>query len=100
MYVTIKEVKKHLQIDDSFTDDDQYLESLIKVSEDSVANHLDVALEDIATDGELPPAVKQSVLLMAGNLYANREPVAYSSVVKVPYTLDYLLGLYKRYYLP
>lgn len=48
MYVTIKEVKKHLQIDDSFTDDDQYLESLIKVSEDSVANHLDVALEDIA----------------------------------------------------
>lgn len=48
MYVTIKEVKKHLQIDYSFTDDDQYLESLIKVSEDSVANHLDVALEDIA----------------------------------------------------
>jgi hypothetical protein len=30
-------------------------------------------------------------------LYANREPVTYGTVIKVPYTLDYLLGLYKNY---
>jgi hypothetical protein len=46
---------------------------------------------------ELPAPIKQAILLMIGNLYANREPVTYGTVIKVPYTLDYLLGLYKNY---
>lgn len=100
MYITLQEAKKHLQIDADFTDDDNYIISLIQVAEDSVAQHLDIALKELLSDGELPSAVKHSILLMVGNLYANREPVAYTSVVKVPYTLDYLLGLYKRYYIP
>lgn len=37
------------------------------------------------------------MLLMIGNLYANREPVTYGTVVKIPYTYEYLIGLYKRY---
>lgn len=100
MYITLKEAKKHLQIDDSFTDDDNYILSLIYVAEDSVSQHLDIALKDLIVYGELPPAVKHSILLMIGNLYATREPVAYGTTTKVPYTLDYLLGLYKHYYLP
>nr|DAT66900.1 MAG TPA: Head Tail Connector Protein [Caudoviricetes sp.] len=50
--------------------------------------------------GKLPSAVKHSILLMVGNLYANREPVSYSTVMKVPYTMEYLLGLYKHYNIP
>lgn len=100
MYITLQEAKKHLQIDADFTDDDNYIITLVQVAEDSVAQHLDIALKELLSDGELPSAVKHSILLMVGNLYANREPVAYTSVVKVPYTLDYLLGLYKRYYIP
>ncbi len=100
MYITLEETKKHLNIDESFKDDDQYLGALIQVAEDAVAHHIDIVLEEMVVDGNLPSAIHHSILLLVGNLYANREPVAYSSVAKVPYTLDYLLGLYKRYYLP
>ena len=34
---------------------------------------------------------------MIGNLYANREPVAFGTVVKPPYSYEYLIGLYKHY---
>ena len=37
------------------------------------------------------------MLLMIGNLYSNREPVTFSTVVKLPFTYEYLIGLYKRY---
>jgi len=37
------------------------------------------------------------MLLMIGNLYANREPVSYGTVVKIPYSYEYLIGLYRKY---
>lgn len=100
MYTTLNEAKKHLNIDESFKDDDNYILDLITVAEDAVSQHLDIALDDLVVEGVLPSAIIHSILLLVGNLYANREPTAYSNVVKVPYTLDYLLGLYKHYYLP
>lgn len=78
MYITLKECKKHLQIDEDFTDDDNYIILLAQVAEDAVAQHLDTALKELIKDGELPSAVKHSILLMVGNLYATREPVAYT----------------------
>lgn len=100
MYVTLKLAKKHLQIDDSYTDDDAYITGLIQAAEDAVSQHLDIALQDLLVDGILPSAIVHSILLMVGNLYATREPIAYGSVTKVPYTLEYLLGLYKQYNIP
>ena len=97
MYVNLEQVKKHLNIDASFKDDDSYLLGLIEVAEDAVSKHIDIALEDLVEGGTLPPSIIQSILLLVGNLYANREAVAYTSVSKIPYTLDYLLGLYKKY---
>ena len=100
MYVNLEQVKKHLNIDASFTDDDSYISDLITVAEDAVSQHLDITLKDLVEGGTLPPSIIHSILLMVGNLYANREPVSYTSVAKVPFTLEYLLGLYKHYYLP
>ena len=95
MYVKLEEAKKHLLLDDSFKDDDLYILGLIDVAEDAVARNLNLKLDELAVDGEFtPPAVIQ---LLIGNLYANREPVSYSSVNKVPYTFDYLISLYKNY---
>lgn len=101
MYVELETAKKHLNLDESFTDDDSYITFLIQAAEEAVSKHIDqplVELED--SKGVLPPAILHSILLLIGNLYANREPVAFANAVKVPYTLDYLLGLYKYYYLP
>ena len=97
MYVSLCEAKKHLLIDNSFNGDDEYILALIDVAVDAVAINLNVQLDSITVGGELPPAVKAAILLLVGNLYANREPVAYTSVSKVPYTFDYLISLYKNY---
>lgn len=99
-YINLDTVKKHLNIDSDFTDDDQYIIALVQVAEDAISKHLDIALDDLVEDGDLPSSIKHSILLLVGNLYANREPVSYSTVMKVPYTLEYLLGLYKHYNIP
>lgn len=100
MYITLEQAKKHLNIDTDFTEDDNYIITLIQVAEDSVAQHLDIALNNLITGGVLPPAINHAILLMVGNLYANREPVSYGTVMKIPYTMEYLLGLYKHYFIP
>lgn len=97
MYITLCEAKKHLLIDNSFKDDDEYILALIDAAEEAVSINLCVQLDSITEGGELPPSVKAAILLLIGNFYANREPVAYTSVNKVPYTYDYLISLNKNY---
>ena len=91
-------VKKHLQIDESFKDDDCYIEGLMEVAKLTVSQHLN---NDWFNGGkeqvEFPLPIIQAMLLLIGNLYANREPVAFNTVSKVPFTYEYLLGLYKQY---
>nr|DAT69101.1 MAG TPA: Head Tail Connector Protein [Caudoviricetes sp.] len=100
MYVTLRQAKKHLQIDDDYKDDDEYLITLIQVAEDAVEQNLCIPLASLLKDGVLPKSVYHSILLMIGNLYSNREPVSFTSVTKVPYTLEFLLATYKKYYIP
>ena len=98
MYISLEQIKRHLNIDEDYIDDDIYLTDLIDVSEDAVKQHLNIAsLDDIAVGGGLPPSVIHSIILMAGNLYANREPVSYTNTYTVPYSYEYLLSSYKQY---
>ena len=97
MYITIEQAKQHLLVDADFKADDLYILDLITVAQDSVEKHLDIALNELEAGGTLPPAIIHAMLLMIGNLYANREPVTVGSVVKIPYTYEYLVGLYKHY---
>lgn len=100
MYITKTQAKEHLQIDEDFMDDDNYILLLIQAAEDAVSHHLNIPLEHLLKDGVLPASIIQAILLLIGNFYANREPVAYGTVVKIPYTVDYLLNLYKHYCKP
>lgn len=100
MYTTLEQAKRHLQVDGSFTGDDAYITALIAAAEDAIALHIGVPLSDTLEAGALPPMLSQAVLLLVGNFYANREPVAYASAVSVPHTLDYLLELYRKQYCP
>lgn len=97
VYITLEEAKQHLILDETFIADDEYILALIDVAEDAVSKNINIALENLSVGGEIPPAVKAAILLLVGNLYANREPVSYASVNKVPYTFDYLISLYKNY---
>lgn len=95
----LDDLKKQLQIDDNYIEDDIYLELLLKASCEAVARHLNVAsLHEIENeDGETPAPVYHAVLLLASNLYNQREPVSDKSLVKVPLSYDYLLSTYIKY---
>lgn len=55
MFLSLEEVKKHLNLDDYFTADDNYILSLITVAEEIVQKHIDCKYSDITKeDGELP----------------------------------------------
>lgn len=99
MYLTLQQVKKHLNIDHN--EDDQYLADLITVAEDAVRNDLNLTslseIEDNA--GMLPASVIQAVLLLVGTLYANRESVTYGTPNVVPHAYQYLLDLNRTYYI-
>lgn len=95
--MTLNEVKKHLNIDESFTEDDNYITDLIKVAEDAVAKNENIALNNMIEDGELPPSVKHSILLLIGNLYNNREATSYSVPSEVPYAYKYLVNLNRNF---
>lgn len=89
MIVTLEQLKEHLNIEDST--DDNYLRSLIVVSEDAVYKNLN------KDGGEVSPTTIQAILILAGTLYENREGVSYANATTVPHTFDYLIGLDKNY---
>ena len=98
MYITLCEAKKHLLIDNSFKDDDEYILALIDAAEEAVSINLCVPLDSIAEGGEIPPSVKAAILLLIGNFYANREPVVTGTIkTTIPYSYDYLISLNKNY---
>lgn len=98
MYLQLYQIKKHLNIDDSFIDDDEYLCDLAKVAENAVQKHIDNELSDFEDEqGNLPMPLIHAMLLMVGNFYAKRESIAFASVAEVPESYNYLLSLYKNY---
>ena len=97
-YITLEQAKQHLLVDMDYKADDLYIQELITVAEDSVKQHLNIGLlSELETGGSLPPVIIHAMLLMIGNLYTNREPVAFATAIKVPLSYEYLLGLYKQY---
>ena len=98
MYTTLEMIKRHLNVDQDFHEDDAYIQYLYEVAEATVQVHLCVALEDLEdSNGNIPAPVVHAILLFIGDLYANREVNAYTSVTTVPFGYDYLISLYKNY---
>lgn len=99
MYLQLYQIKKHLNIDELFYEDDEYLLELGIVAEMAVEKHIDDSLDNIANGngGVLPSPLLQAMLLLIGNLYANRESVAFTSSTEVPHTFTYLIDLYRNY---
>lgn len=98
MHIELEDIKKHLNLDEDYTDDDSYLVYLESVAEQLVEKHIDKTLEEmIAEEGEVPKPLLQAMLLMIGNFYDNRESVSYGNAIEVPNTLQYILSMYRDY---
>lgn len=100
MYLDLEKIKKHLNINDDYTADDMYLTDLSEVAERVVETHIDNKLNNIASKngGTLPAPILHAMLLFIGNMYANRESVAFVSANEIPLSYAYILDLYKCYY--
>ena len=99
MYTTLQMIKRHLCIDQSFTEDDEYLLYLYEVAEAVVQVHLCANLEDYEDDEHnIPAGIIHAMLLYIGDLYNSREGNAYGvSVQQVPFGYEYLISLYKNF---
>ena len=98
MYIDTVILKKHLNIDESWVEDDEYIKALCKAAECAVENHIQRPLTEIVDEhGRLPAAVKHAILLLVGHLYANRESVSFATATEIPLAYQYLLQPYKSY---
>lgn len=99
MYIELSDIKKHLNIDETFSEDDSYIENLIEVAENAVAIHIDRNLSEVAEEngGVLPPALIHAMKLFIGDMYQSRESTSFSSAVEIPFSYTYLTSLYRKY---
>ena len=98
MFIDTVILKKHLNIDEDFISDDEYLKALCKAAECAVENHIARPLSEIVDEhGRLPAAVKHAILLLVGHFYSNRESVSFASASEIPLAYQYLLQPYKSY---
>lgn len=95
-YVTLADLKTHLKVE--VNTDDAYLTSLIGVAEVAIGNELGKPLSYFEDgSGNIPAPLTQAIMLQCGDLYNNRESVAFVTPNEVPRTLGYLLAPYKKY---
>ncbi len=95
MIQELETVKKHLNVD--FEDDDEYILSLMMVSDEVIARHLNVDSLESHFNSNVPVGVTHAKLLLIGTLYNNRETVTDARLYKVPTSYEYLLSLYQNY---
>lgn len=99
MYITVEDLKKHLNVDHS--EDDTYIEDLAEVAEDSVATYLNRPLAEFVDDaGHLKASVRHAIRLLVGTWYANRESVAFASPSVMPDGVYALLLPLRRFVTP
>ena len=68
-YLNLDLIKKHLNIDEDFHDDDDYLTLLGDVVEQVTERHIDDSFQLIMLKnrGKFPPTLMQAMLLLVGN---------------------------------
>lgn len=95
-YTSIYELKRHLNIESTYIDDDGYLQDLVEVAAVAIQNYLNDSLSGF-TETNIPMPIKQAALLLSAHLYSNRQIVAFANGVEIPYTYKFLLDPYKNY---
>lgn len=98
-HLTLKLIKEHLNLDNDFTLDDEYLSMLGDVVESVVELHIDDSFAYLSNvnGGHLPAPLIQAMLLLLGTYYANREHIAFNSNYEVGNSYTFLIDLYRNY---
>lgn len=95
-YVSLEYLKKQLNIESDFTDDDAYIQLLESAAEQVVEKYVDYPLEKYAVNGALPQALVHAIALWVATNYAIRESVG-SNLNENPHSFELLMDLFRNY---
>lgn len=97
-YLSLDLLKKQMNVDSEFNDDNEYIEWLGDVAEAVVQVDLCCPLEAFEDEnGKIPAPICHAMMLYAADLYANREVNSFVNVMATPFSYQYLLDLYRCY---
>lgn len=97
-YIDLELAKKHLIVDESFTDDDDYILMLIEAGEQTVAQDICEDLKDLEDgEGKIPTPLQYAICLQIGDYYAHRETVTFGRTMSEVPVYKHLIGLYRNY---
>lgn len=94
MYVTLEDIKRHLNVD--FDEDDTLITSMIEAAEVSIEHSINTPLADIATEWVLPKDLVHAIRIMTAVFYEYREGFTHGKIMQVPFTLAHLLTPYRK----
>lgn len=100
MYITLSELKSHLNIDKDYKADDDLLLIYEQAAEAQAEAHLNKKLADCLEEGRLPRNIEVGILMLAGHFYNSREAVTYSSAQELPLGVRYLWDAVKFWNVP
>lgn len=93
-YVTLAELKQHLNVD--FDDDDEYIKGLIIPVQLEIESYLNNPIESYVKDDEIDRRIWHAIRIEVADFYANRESIAFAKPEILP-TVVRLLQPLKRY---
>lgn len=91
--ITLEEIKRQLRIHPDFTEDDDYLLSLLEVAKEMAANYIE---DELTKDGVTPATIKQAVLIKICDLYDVERGSYISGTFKENTAFYNLLNFHKK----
>lgn len=96
-YLTLEEIKKQLNVDQEFTDDDDFLTLLGESAEDMVSQLIDCDLTELfAENGEMPASIKHAMRMLVDYFYSQNRGSS-SESIDIPNAIFTILKLYRNF---
>ena len=95
--IDLKIVKLHLNIDESFVDDDELIRMYVNDAFAQLVADTGCAEAELKKDGELTPLARRAVLLLVGDYYAYRENTYNGSITTLSEGYKRYVNLLRHY---
>lgn len=95
--IDLKIVKMHLNIDESFVEDDDLIRLYVHDAFAQLVEDTGCVESELKKDGELTPLARRAVLLLVGDFYAYRENTYNGSITTVPEGYKRYVNLLRHY---
>jgi hypothetical protein len=100
MDIHINQLKRQLNIEQDYNDDDAILQHFLDVAYSSSCEYLKYDAKTSMsgfTGNTLPTGFVQAVIMLAAHFYLNRNMVSFAQGTEVPYSYRFLLDPYRDF---